>query len=333
MHHPVAHDLGICQRGDRLDDFFLIAPFCARLKADHIQQAAFFVLAAQLHHSKRRFAGVRIAQADGLHRAEEQRLIAALGHRLDRHAPLKKDLLFKILRRDPLCAHERVVKHAVFLGGQRAVQIICALALVIARLPECAGHIHALCCHDRRCRVVEIERVRACQRFDRGKQGVRGQRSRGTNDHVVLRQRFYLFADHLDVWMGFDLFCDPGGKRLTIDRLRTTGRHTRVVRRFHDKRAHAAQLLLEQPGTARQLVGAQRIAADQLSKAAGVMGDRLFLRAHFVESDRASPAGDLPGRFRSCQTGADHCDCVCLSHHFHHRSLLYNYNSYWNIPC
>ena len=67
--------------------------------------------------------------------------------------------------------------------------------------------------------------------------------------------------------------------------------------------------------------------------AAGVMGDRLFLRAHFVESDRASPAGDLPGRFRSCQTGADHCDCVCLSHHFHHRSLLYNYNSYWNIPC
>ena len=47
------------------------------------------VLAPQLHHGVRPLPGARIGQPDRLHRPERQRLLAALGHHLDRQAALE----------------------------------------------------------------------------------------------------------------------------------------------------------------------------------------------------------------------------------------------------
>ena len=58
------------------------------------------VLGAQLDDRPRPVTGARVAQADRPHRPEPQRLRAALGHHLDRHAALEVARLLEVVRQD-----------------------------------------------------------------------------------------------------------------------------------------------------------------------------------------------------------------------------------------
>ena len=59
------------------------------LEADHVPQRAERIVLAQLDDRIGPAPGARIVEPDRLHRAEAQRVDAALGHHLDRHAAVE----------------------------------------------------------------------------------------------------------------------------------------------------------------------------------------------------------------------------------------------------
>ena len=85
-----ARELGVLQARDHAEDAHLLAVLQLGLEADHVPQRAERVVLAQLHDGVRpRAARVRVGEPDRLHRAEAQRVAAALGHDLDRQAAVE----------------------------------------------------------------------------------------------------------------------------------------------------------------------------------------------------------------------------------------------------
>ena len=78
----------------------------------------------KLHGRVGRAAGLRIDEADRLHRTEAQRLTAAMRHHFDGQAPLEEFLFVEVVDRGGFRGHERIVKAVVRLFRQRTVQIV-----------------------------------------------------------------------------------------------------------------------------------------------------------------------------------------------------------------
>ena len=79
-------ELGILQARDGAEQADLLGMLQLGLEADDVPQRAAGIVLAQLDDGIGPAAGARIVEADRLHRAEAQRVDAALGHHLDRHA-------------------------------------------------------------------------------------------------------------------------------------------------------------------------------------------------------------------------------------------------------
>ena len=104
-------------------------------------------------------------------------------------------------------------------------------------------------------------------------------------------------------------FSTASEKAVAVDRERAAGRHLMGVGAAHDNRAHRPHLAMQDAdGVGRGVVGAERVRADELGEAAGVMGGRSAHGAHFVKHDGNAGLGRLPRRLRAGEAAADDVD-------------------------
>ena len=99
MHHAVADELRIVQRGDHGKHPLLLREFQVRLEADDVIDRACRIVLSQLDDGIGLAACLRVLQADGLQRAVAQRIHAAAGHDLHGHAAFKDMLVLKAVDR------------------------------------------------------------------------------------------------------------------------------------------------------------------------------------------------------------------------------------------
>ena len=95
------------------------------------------------------------------------------------------------------------------------------------------------------------------------------------------------------------------GKHVTIDGERGAGGHARRVGRAHHDRAEPPHLFLDQADGVVDLVGAERIAADELGEAVGLVHGRRAHRAHLVDRHVHAKFRRLPGGFAAGEAAAD----------------------------
>ena len=136
MHHAEPHELGLFQPRHQPQHARLVAPLDLRLEAHEAEVIAGESVLAQLDDGVGRVAGARIAQPDRLHRAEPQRVAAAVRHHLDRQAALEEHFPVEVVDRRRLGVDERVVEAVVLVAAERAIQIV-ALAVVHAAGRPC----------------------------------------------------------------------------------------------------------------------------------------------------------------------------------------------------
>ena len=102
---------------------------------------------------------------------------------------------------------------------------------------------------------------------------------------------------------------DRGRKSVAIHRQGAAGGHLVGVGRPHDQRAQPAHFGMQQPDSVvGGIVGAEGVGADQFGQAIGAMGLGHPDRAHLVQDHGNAGIGDLPGRFRAGEAGADDMD-------------------------
>src|SRR4029079_16184051 len=122
--HPEAHELGALEPGNHPQHARLLSPLHLRLEADEAEVIAGNVVLAQLDDGVGFPAGAGVAQPDGFHRPEPQRVDAARRHHLDRQAALEEFRWSEWLDAGLLGRRQRGVEGLVFLSGERAVEIV-----------------------------------------------------------------------------------------------------------------------------------------------------------------------------------------------------------------
>src|ERR1700728_15893 len=132
MNLAVAQEPRILKPRDQTQHPRLLAPFEVILKADKVIAIGAQIFFAQLHHGPWRFAGARIAQADGLHRPEAERVAAATRQNLDGQTAFEIIELLPLLRLRGLSGQQRVEKAVVLFASKRAVDVV-GRSLVPAR--------------------------------------------------------------------------------------------------------------------------------------------------------------------------------------------------------
>src|SRR5512135_3446963 len=100
---------------------------------------------------------------------------AARGHNLDRQTTLEVGRLpLPILERRLLRRQQRIDERVVLASGERAVDVVAAFALVVARLEPGLREVDAVAVYDGRDRIEKGERILAGARSQ-----CLGQRRRG----------------------------------------------------------------------------------------------------------------------------------------------------------
>ena len=128
----VAEKLRSRQAGYRPEHPLLFGNPEPGLEAHQVPHLAGLVLSPQLHHCPRFLPGAWIGQAHRLHRAEAQRLGAAAGHFLDRQTALEVGHLVELVAVKLVGGRECGNERGVVLPGHRGVQIVVAVALLVA---------------------------------------------------------------------------------------------------------------------------------------------------------------------------------------------------------
>ena len=95
------------------------------------------------------------------------------------------------------------------------------------------------------------------------------------------------------------------GKHVAIDRERGARGHPRHVGRPHHDRSEPPHLFLDKTDGVVDLVGAKRIAADELSQAIGLVHGRRAHGPHLVDGDIHAQLRGLPRGFAPGQPAAD----------------------------
>ena len=99
---------------------------------------------------------------------------------------------------------------------------------------------------------------------------------------------------------------DGGGKSVAVDRQGAAGGNLVGVGRTHDQRPQPAHFGVQQPDrVVGGIVRTKRIGAHQFGEAIGAVGLGHPVGAHFVEDYADACTGNLPGRFRAGEAGAD----------------------------
>ena len=312
-------EFGMLQPGDHAEDAALLAMPELRLEADHVVERAERVILAQLHDGVRAMAGLRVAQADRLHRPKAQGIGAARRHHFDREAALEIGRrFFPLVKFDFLAGEQCRDKRFVFVAFERTIDVIRDPAarpnFIVARLKPRRVEIDRIAMHDRRDCVEKRQRFLAGQLADRLGQSRRGQRTGRNDDFVPLgrRQPRDLLAAYLDKRLRNERRFDRLGKPHAVDRQRAPRRHLVRVGRAQDQRAALPHLFVQQADRVLlRIVRAEGIGADELGQARAEMRLGLPHRPHLVQHHRHPGARHLPRRLAAGQPATDHM------HRFH----------------
>ena len=99
------------------------------------------------------------------------------------------------------------------------------------------------------------------------------------------------------------------GKSVAVDRQRAAGRHLIGIGRPHHQRAEPAHFRVQQADRVVVLVvGAERVRADELGVAVGLVRGGRPQRPHLVQHDRHAGLRELPGSLGAGEAAADDVD-------------------------
>jgi len=99
---------------------------------------------------------------------------------------------------------------------------------------------------------------------------------------------------------------DGGGKSVAVHCQCAAGGNLIGIGGTHDQRPQPAHFRVQQPdGVVGGIVRAKRIGAHEFGKAVGAMRFGHPVGTHLVQDHRDSRLGNLPGRFRTGEAGAD----------------------------
>ena len=122
-----------------------------------------------------------------------------------------------------------------------------------------------------------------------------------------------IFATDTDITFIYRAGVDGAGgyaehRMIAIDGKRCSRGHPVGVRRTHDQRAETTHLFFQQADGVIEFVAAQRVGADELSEAIGLVNGGRSHRPHLVQHDADAQRRGLPRRFAPGQAAADDVD-------------------------
>ena len=161
-------EFGVFEPGNGAEDACLLGMAQLGLEADDVVERAERIVLAKLHYRIGPSSRPWIGEADGLHRTVAQGLGAARGHDFDRQATVEIGrVLFPFVESDLIggekCGNEGVILVAV----ERTVEVVRAVALVVARLAPHFAFVDRLGIDDRRDRIEKRQSLFARLRADR----------------------------------------------------------------------------------------------------------------------------------------------------------------------
>ena len=257
---------------------------------------------------------MRVVQPDRLHRPEPQRIDAAFGHHLDRHAALEIGGVRLPFAKFGLFPREQTgVKCQVLLLGHRAVDVVLRFALIPAAGHPADVHVDGVAVDDGGDGIEKRQTVRAGRLPDAVSQRGGGQRPGGDDGEACGGQGVDPLAHDLQRRLRGEGGLDFGGEHVAVHRQRRSGGHFGLGRRRHHQRIELAHFVMEQADRVLfVVVGAEAVGADQFGQPRRlVRGAHVAAAAHFRQAHFQPAFRQLPCCFAAGQTAADDVNVIC----------------------
>ena len=224
-----------------MKDALLLAKGQISLEAHQVIGGLFLVLGTQLNRRPGTTTGSRVGEADRLHGAKADSVLAGTSDLLGGLTGLEEVAALKVLEHHAVGGGECLDKGLVLLLVERSVEIVAAPLLLVARLREQHVHIERGGIDDWRGSVKERHGVATDELHDLFAQCRRAQRTRG-NDHVALGNLRDLAVHDLNTGSGGNLGLDKLGKLDAVDRQGTASGNGRTMGAIEQHRTHTLEL-------------------------------------------------------------------------------------------
>ena len=250
--------------------------------------------------------GRGIRQAHRLHRPVPQRLAPALRHDLDRKTPLEVDPLLEVVDGHGLAREQVGDELLVLLARQRAVPVVLALALAVARHRVHLREVERVGDDDRRDRVVEVEVLGPEELADRARRAPatsagpsRGRRALGRGISRTSSRTISISGQRRD------RLRDGAGEDVAVHRERVARRQRRRARATRMTSESSASISrFRSPTAFKRVVGPEGVGADELGEAVRLVRRRRDLRPHLEEPHAVPAPRELPGALGAREAGA-----------------------------
>ncbi len=191
------------------------------------------------------------------------------------------------------CVNQRVVLVTI----KRAVDVILAIALVVAGLEPRDIHVDALGM-DNRCNRIEKGKIIFTRQPANSLTQAGGGEGAGGDNHLLPflgRDAVHLTAFHGDHGVGFDPFFHGSGKLVTINRQRPASRDSGFITAAENNRRQHPHFGMQNANRVTGgIIRPEGVGADKLGQPLGFMGIGLAVRAHFMDHDPDPAIGGLP---------------------------------------
>ena len=204
------------------------------------------------------------------------------------------------------------MKRFVLLARQRAVQIVLAVALAVARERVHLREVERRGLDDRRHGVVEVEVVGPEQRADRARRAPArsAARSRSTTKPSAGISRASSRTSSISGRAAIASVTRPAKTSRSIASASPAGTAAARAERI-DERIEGFHLALQQPDGVARVVGAEGVRADELRAAVRLVRRGPDDRPHLVEAHAVPAPRQLPGALRAGEARADDRDGRC----------------------
>ena len=159
VHDTVAEELSVLQARHHMEDALLLAKGQVGLEAHQVIGGLLLVLGTQLNRRPGATSGTRVGEADGLHGAKANGVLAGARNFLGRLAGLEQIAALKVFEHHAVGRGKCLDKGLVLLLVERSVEIVAAPLLLVARLREQHVHIERGGIDDRRRGIEERKGV------------------------------------------------------------------------------------------------------------------------------------------------------------------------------
>ena len=313
VHDAISTEFGILKARNHVEDAPLLGKCQIGLESDEVIACSERIFRPQLHDRPRSSSGSRILQSYRLQGTEAGSIPTCARDLLDRLASLEKILLLEIAIHNPICAEQGIDECLVFPFIHGCIEII-SRTIFISALAEDDRTVERISGHDRRRGIIESKGVRIRHAQNGLRQRI-GRKRSGCNDQGIARRGLGVHVGRLapleiDERVLLYLARDQGGKRLPIDRERSTCSNAVLTCGIEYERAERPQLLFEHPGGTRRIEALEGVRAYEFRAIRCGMHGRLPCRPHFDKSNRDPAGRELQRSLASCKACSEYVDDV-----------------------